>query len=414
MSNASSINPLLPSKGSPQQNKFIFTLTDGPPGGPTQTPSQGQVTENNILGADFVGGFGPDFVYDLETESGIFLAGVGNIIVKNTDSCYIKPLVNPKNFPSQQEYLQEIFNIGHMVADHITKHYQKQYLGTMKKPRRELEMEKIMFPLILFSKKRYAFQQWTNPAAPDDLEIKGISIKRRDFCKFVKDTGMDILKIVLQQRNIPLAVEYTTQRITDLLEDRVPLEQLVISKALNKSYTVDGKKVNWDDTTHQITSQPHVSIARRLKDMNHNIAPPQRIPYVFVMTKDDHALQCDRTEHPDYIGSKKIDARYYFDTQLKNTVQFLFELLIPQPEDLYKQAYINRTNKDKKNTQITTYFNRKDSSIEAFVGPPRDPPPGGQAGRTRPPANQKLISSFFSPTKPAPNAKHSVSPTKPP
>ena len=360
---------------SPQQNKFIFSISDK-----YINYKEGQVTKNKTLTIL------PNFVYDLETESGIFLAGIGNIIVKNTDSCYIKPLVNPKNFPTQQEYLQEIFNIGHMVADHITKHYQQQYAGTMKKPRRELEMEKIMFPLILFSKKRYAFQQWTNPNTPDDLEIKGISIKRRDFCKFVKDTGMNILKIVLQQRNIPEAVEYTTKRITDLLEDRVPTEQLVISKALNKSYTVDGKKVLWDDTTHLITSQPHVAIARRLKEMNHNIAPPQRIPYVFVMTKNESALQCDRTEHPDYLGSKKIDARYYFDTQLKNTVQFLFELLIPDPEALYKQAYINRTNKDKKNTQITNYFQSSHK--------PRDNKEKTDNPTTNKP-RQELISSFF-------------------
>jgi hypothetical protein len=37
-----------------------------------------------------------DFVYDIETESGRFLGGVGRIILKNTDSCYI-------NFPEYSD-----------------------------------------------------------------------------------------------------------------------------------------------------------------------------------------------------------------------------------------------------------------------------------------------------------------------
>lgn len=41
-----------------------------------------------------------DFVYDIETEVGDFGAGVGNLIVKNTDSVFLKytgPLINDPN-----------------------------------------------------------------------------------------------------------------------------------------------------------------------------------------------------------------------------------------------------------------------------------------------------------------------------
>ena len=298
-----------------------------------------------------------EYVYDIETESGHFQAGIGDIIVKNTDSCYIKPILNANNFENHEEYMKEIFNIGNNVAKNITEYYKDQYIGTRKEGgKRELEMEKVMYPLLLFSKKRYAFQEWLNCIKPsNELEIKGVSVKRRDFCKYVKDTGIKILEIILKEKDIDGAIIYTKKRINDLLNGNVPINELVISKSLNNTYKVDGIKIKWDNEKIQITSQPHVNIARKLKKMKHTVKPPQRIPYVFINTNKKSALQCDRTEHPDYLDGKSIDSLYYFDSQMKNTILFIFELLVKNPEDLYKEEYINKSNIDKKQSTIKNF-----------------------------------------------------------
>ena len=89
----------------------------------------------------------PDYVYDIETESGRFQAGVGDMIVKNTDSCYVKFFVPRDKYATENDYLEEHFRLAQECADKIT--------ATFKKPI-ELEFEKIMYPFFLYKKKRYA------------------------------------------------------------------------------------------------------------------------------------------------------------------------------------------------------------------------------------------------------------------
>ena len=90
------------------------------------------------------------FVYDIETEDGTFQAGIGQMIVKNTDSCYVI-------FPQPVDpdgTLTTLFKVAEQAAKKISE--------TFKKPI-ELEFEKFMYPLILVAKKRYMYLEWTNP-----------------------------------------------------------------------------------------------------------------------------------------------------------------------------------------------------------------------------------------------------------
>ena len=92
-----------------------------------------------------------DFVYDIETESGNFLAGIGQIIVKNTDSIFINfsdeiRRRNPGRDMSEKDLLIESIKIGQEAAININNH--------MKAPQ-NIEYEKTFWPFCIFSKKRY-------------------------------------------------------------------------------------------------------------------------------------------------------------------------------------------------------------------------------------------------------------------
>lgn len=118
----------------------------------------------------------------------------------------------------------------------------------------KLEFEKIYFPYLLISKKRYAGLYWTNPEKFDKMDTKGIffclvldiilpscfnmiltlligiETVRRDNCLLVKNLVTECLHKILVDRDVPGAVQYVKNTISDLLMNRVDLSLLVITK----------------------------------------------------------------------------------------------------------------------------------------------------------------------------------------
>ncbi len=296
----------------------------------------------------------PEYVYDIETESGRFQAGIGDMIVKNTDSCYVKFLVPRNKYETENDYLEEHFRLAQECADKITE--------TFKKPI-ELEFEKIMYPFFLYKKKRYAYNEWVRDKngkiVNEGISSKGIELVRRDFCEYVKETGQSILDGLMYNKDKELAKKIATKAVSDLLEDRVPMEKLIISKSLNDVYKVEGCDVSWDDPR---IKHPHVHLAQKIKlldPMNHP-KPPDRVPYIFIKNPKKIALQYEKVEHPDYIKSnQKVDSLYYFEHQLKNCIDGLLEVVMENPEELYKEEVTSRLNRDLGNKDIRSFFHKK-------------------------------------------------------
>lgn len=127
----------------------------------------------------------------------------------------------------------------------------------------KLEFEKVYFPYLLISKKRYAGLYWTNPEKFDKMDAKGIFLcqlslrisfffklgcylfliftclvplhtgietVRRDNCLLVKNLVTECLHKILVDRDVPGAVQYVKNTISDLLMNRVDLSLLVITK----------------------------------------------------------------------------------------------------------------------------------------------------------------------------------------
>lgn len=249
------------------------------------------------------------YVYDFTTVNHHFSAGVGNIVVHNTDSIYVKFNTNKKG----REHFEEVFKIADEAAKRIS--------DTFKKPM-ELEFEKIMYPFIMYQKKRYATVIWTNPNKYDYIDYKGIAVTRRDFCGFVRDRASEILEKLLlhkiyefdfenPQENIDLAFNHAADIINRLLTGRVPIKELFISRSLRDNYKNE--------------NIPHVALVKKMKERDPNNVPQigDRVRYVFVQTDKPAKTQAEKVEDPDYVirNGIPLDYYYYYEHQLKSTME---------------------------------------------------------------------------------------------
>ena len=98
----------------------------------------------------------------------------------------------------------------------------------------KLEFEKVYCPYLLMNKKRYAGLLWTKPDKWDKMDAKGIETVRRDNCGIVQQTVQQCLNLMLIDRDSSKALDYCKGIISDLLQNRVDLSLLVITKGLGK------------------------------------------------------------------------------------------------------------------------------------------------------------------------------------
>ncbi|KAL1301127.1 DNA polymerase delta catalytic subunit [Arachis ipaensis] len=206
--------------------------------------------------------------------------------------------------------VEEAMNLGREAADYIS--------GTFTKPIK-LEFEKVYFPYLLISKKRYAGLFWTKPDNFDKMDTKGIETVRRDNCLLVKNLVNDCLHKILIDRDIPGAVQYVKNAISDLLMNRMDLSLLVITKGLTK--TGDDYEVK----------AAHVELAERMRKRDAATAPNvgDRVPYVIIKAAKG-AKAYERSEDPIYVleNNIPIDPQYYLENQISKPILRIFEPIL--------------------------------------------------------------------------------------
>ena len=150
---------------------------------------------------------------------------------------------------------------GREAAAYVTSHFEKPI---------NLDFEKVYFPYLLINKKRYAGLYWTKPDNYDKLDAKGIETVRRDSCRLVSTVIETSLRKLLIDRDTAGAEEYVKGVIADLLQNKVDLSNLVISKALGKA--------------EYAAKQAHSELAERMRKRDAGSAPAlgDRVSYVII------------------------------------------------------------------------------------------------------------------------------------
>jgi DNA polymerase elongation subunit (family B) len=255
------------------------------------------------------------YVYDLTTSNHHFQAGVGTMIVHNTDSIFIQ-------FPTKE--LVESIRLGIEAGKEISSLSRRPY---------KIAYEKTFYPFILFCRKRYVGMMYEeNPNAKPKRKEMGIPLRRRDNAPIVKDIYGGALDIILKERNILKAQKFVNQKLLDVLENRIPLEKFIISKSLRDDYK------NPEQIAHRV-------LADRMAKRDPGTAPKvgERIPYIYVAENSKAAKQGDQIEELSYVRKHNLhpDAVFYITNQIQNPVAQLFALCIEQLDGYLspKQSY---------------------------------------------------------------------------
>ncbi|KMZ73586.1 DNA-directed DNA polymerase [Zostera marina] len=206
--------------------------------------------------------------------------------------------------------VESAMNLGREAAEFIS--------GTFTKPIK-LEFEKVYYPYLLISKKRYAGLFWTNPNKYDKMDTKGIETVRRDNCLLVKNLVNECLHKILIDRDVPSAVQYVKDTISDLLMNRMDLSLLVITKGLTKT---------GDDYA---VKTAHVELAERMKKRDASTAPNvgDRVPYVIIKAAKG-AKAYEKSEDPIYVleNNIPIDPQYYLENQISKPLLRIFDPIL--------------------------------------------------------------------------------------
>ena len=196
------------------------------------------------------------------------------------------------------------------------------------KPPMELSYEKTLMPFILLSKKRYVGMLYETDSSKGKLKYMGLSLKRRDSCDYLKDTYGGILNILMGKTVVDPAkpaiqnsIDFLNRSLTQLIEGKVPMEKLMITKALRSDYK------NPNQIAHKVLAD---RIGKR--DPGNKPKPGDRIKFVFFANDDKKALQGEKIETPEYILSAKlpVDYTHYITNQLMKPLQQLFGLAVEQ------------------------------------------------------------------------------------
>lgn len=192
----------------------------------------------------------------------------------------------------------------------------------------KLEFEKVYYPYLLMNKKRYAGLYWTRPEKWDKMDTKGIETVRRDNCALVRNVVDTVLRKILIDHSVEDAIAYTKSTISDLLQNKIDISLLVITKALAKG-------ANSEDYANK---QAHVELAARIRKRDPSNAPSvgDRIPYVLIQ-KAKGAKAYEKSEDPLYALEHRlpIDTNYYLENQLAKPLTRIFEPIIDNVSSLF-------------------------------------------------------------------------------
>ena len=284
-----------------------------------------------------------EYVYDLTTDNHHFQAGIGKMIVHNTDSIFNDFVISDKvtgNIVYSKEVLQTAIELGILINKFIQ--------ARMRFPH-ELSYEKTFFPFVIFSKKRYIGAKYETNDQEYTMTSMGVTLKRRDVSMISKRVLSGMVDIMMNEIDREKTILFLKKTIRSIFKGKFPIKDFITSKTFKdikkyKQTVLKDKKGNVvldaDGNEQNFINIGHVMLAQRIikEKRSTTIQMNDRVPYAYIEVpklKGQKVLQGNMIEHPDYIieNNLKLDYMFYITNQIREPCSQFLSLLVDKPSD---------------------------------------------------------------------------------
>lgn len=281
------------------------------------------------------------------------------VVYGDTDSIFIKlpKLASYEKYGHPTEK-QNILQYNVTVGEQLSADFQK-----LLKPPHCLEWEKMFYPFIIFSKKRYVGNLYEHDVNKFKQKSMGIVLKRRDNANIVKIIYGGLINIILNEGDIKKSLTFLDNSLNKLSNGEYPLEELIVTKTLRGFYK------NPQQIAHKV-------LADRMKKRDPGNAPQSndRVPYIYIQLKDNNkknTLQGNKIEDPKYIIENNItpDYGHYITNQIMKPCLQLYSMRL---EKLNGYKHKNDKNFWKNKKKLLLEDNKDEKKIEDKIKQQRE------------------------------------------
>ncbi|KAL2314433.1 DNA polymerase alpha catalytic subunit [Schizosaccharomyces pombe] len=215
------------------------------------------------------------------------------VIYGDTDSVMLNTNVTDKN---------HALRIGNEFKEKVNERYSKL----------EIDIDNVYQRMLLHAKKKYAALQLDSQGKPN-LDVKGLDMKRREFCTLAKEASKFCLDQILSGELTETVIENIHSYLMDFSEKmrngKFPANKFIIFNRLGK---------NPEDYPNGKT-MPFVQVALKKKARGENVRVGDVIPFI-IAGSDADGHPADRAYSPQEIMNTNstlvIDYNYYLSHQI--------------------------------------------------------------------------------------------------
>ena len=289
-----------------------------------------------------------DYVYDIETESHHFAAGIGRLVVHNTDSLYIA--CNADNYRdldknyftdhiTKELYTTQLIERTFTLIDQYKDLVNEQLIQDNGTKYLKMSYEEVLYPAVFLGKKKYYAIPHIGIVnfKPSKLFIRGLEVIKRGTSDVLKDICMSIMWSSVSIENIHTIRELILTSIERYFNTKWEMEYFIKTAV----YKPDKQNVQVN------------TFMQRMQESDYPILPEAGIRFKYIIAKKfPYTYDIKGRQTILSIGDKMefieraremnmdIDLLYYFNNEITGQLARLlsydteFDTYLPSPSDI--------------------------------------------------------------------------------